>query len=130
MKKKLMILLIATLFLTMMFSTGCKENFDITGPWTLTFNWALADNALKTNSTLSSVNGSSAAGTVNIIFTGNKKSGTFIIPEESNSGVYTVEGKNVKWVYDEYMTTYIGISTDDNHMNGTMGTNSTWSATR
>jgi len=114
MKKKLMILLIATLFITMMFSTGCKKKFDITGTWTINYNWT---------------NWVSATGT--ITFTGNKTSGTFT-NNASNTGTYTVDGNNVNWVYPSG-TTYTGTSSDDNHMSGTMTGGSfhgSWTATR
>jgi len=115
MKKKLMILLIATLFITMMFSTGCKKKFDITGTWTINFTWA-----------------SGLSGTGTMTFTGDKTSGTFT-NNYGGKGTYTVDGNNAKWVYTSG-TTYTGTSSDDDHMSGTMvsylGSNGTWTCTR
>jgi len=131
MKKKLMILVVVALFMTLMVSTGCKKKFDITGAWTINYNWFAAANSTS-NSDLSSMKGSGAAGTGTIIFTGDKKSGTFSVPAEGYTGTYTVDGKSVRWVYASG-TTYVGTSTDDNTMSGTMTSSylsGTWSATR
>ncbi len=130
MRKKLMILLIATLFITMMFSTGCKKKFDITGTWTINYNWGVITNSVNTDSTISSMNGASATGTATITFTGDRKTGTFVV--QIYNGTYTVDGNNVKWVYTSG-TTYTGTSSDDNHMSGTMVSGSylgSWTATR
>jgi len=136
MKKKLMILLIAALFVAMIFSTGCKKSFDIQGTWTLTFNWFAVSNTAKTSSTLSAVQGSAAAGSDIIIFTGDKKIGTFLMPADNYTGTYSVDGDNVRWVFDSG-TTYVGASSDDNTMSGTMVSSiggfdltGTWSAVR
>ena len=131
MKKKLMILLVAVLFVTMMFSTGCKKKFDITGVWTLNYFWN-NEPAVKTDTLeLSSVQGMMGANSSIITFTGDKKSGTF--QSESNTGTYTVDGKNVRWIFS-VGTTYTGTATDDNNMSGTMisymGMTGTWICTR
>ncbi len=81
MKKKLMILVVVALFMTLMFSTGCKKKFDIEGTWTLNFSWFTAENSVKSNSTISAMKGSGASATDIIIFTGDKKSGTFRMPD-------------------------------------------------
>lgn len=119
MKKKLMILLIATLFITMIFSTGCKKKFDINGMWTVNVTWF--------NPTFD--------GSYTITFTGDKASGTFIA--NTSTGTYTVNDKNVSWVFMDSGTmiaTYTGTSTDDNTMSGTMfnnsGRNGSWAAVR
>ena len=114
MKKKLMILVVVALFMTMMFSTGCKKKFDITGTWTVNGNW---------------IAWVSFSGT--ITFSGDKKSGTFI-DFGNNTGTYTVDGKNVRWEYPSG-TFYTGTSSDDNVMSGTMNSTSltgSWTATR
>ena len=132
MKKKLMILLIATLFLTMMFSTGCKKKFDITGTWTIIYDWHVATNSVSTDSTISSMNGAAAAGTATVTFTGDRKTGTFTT-SSGYTGTYNVTGNDVNWVYTSG-TTYTGTSSDDNHMSGTMvsykGFKGTWTCTR
>ena len=131
MKNKLMILLIAAVFVAMIFSTGCAKKFDITGAWTLTYNWFAVSNTAKTSSDISAVSGAAAAGSVTIVFTGDKKSGTFA--SSQYTGTYTVDGNSVRWNYDGYVTTYTGTSTDDNTMSGTMiGPNGggNWSAVR
>ncbi|MCK5223110.1 MAG: hypothetical protein KAR14_16100 [Candidatus Aminicenantes bacterium] len=127
-----MILLIAAVFVAMIFSTGCAKKFDITGTWTLTYNWFAVSNTAKTSSTLSAMQGAAAAGSDIIIFTGDKKSGTFLIPADNFAGTYSVDGDNVRWVFDSG-TTYVGTSTDDNTMSGTMSSSymdGTWSAIR
>ena len=132
MKNKLMILLIAAVFVAMIFSTGCAKKFDITGTWTLTYNWIAASNVSNTSSTVSAMQGSAAAGSDIIIFTGDKKSGTFSIPADNYTGTYTVDGDSVRWVFTSG-TSYIGTSTDDNTMSGTMTSSylsGTWSAIR
>ncbi len=115
MKKKLMILLIAALFVAMIFSTGCKKKFDITGTWTVYGDW-------YTWITFS--------GTVT--FSGDKTNGTFV-DFSNGTGTYTVDGNNVRWEYPSG-TFYIGTSTDDNVMSGTMNSTSgltgTWNAVR
>jgi len=114
MRKKLMILLVVTLFITMMFSTGCKKKFDIQGTWTLSYTWS-----------------NSGTGTTTITFTGSKESGTF--SSQKYIGTYTVDGKNVTWTYTSG-TKYTGTSTGDNNMIGTMisykGGSGTWTAVR
>ena len=126
-----MILLVVTLFLTLMFSTGCKKKFDITGTWTLTFNWFAVSNSAPV-SELSSMKGAGAAGVGSITFIGDKKSGTFSTSDGYN-GTYTVDGKSVSWLFNASVTRYVGTATDDNTMSGTMTSaylNGTWSATR
>ncbi len=125
MKKKLMILVVATLFITMMFSTGCKKKFDINGLWLMTMNyttpWA-----------------QTYSGTITC--TGDKSSGTIsfdIADWGVNIGSYTVDGKNVilsiNWPNGN-TSTYSGSSIDDNNMSGTIsetsGSTGTWTATR
>ncbi len=113
MKKKLMILLVVTLFITMMFSSGCKKKFDIQGTWKVyTELFALP--------------------AYTITFTGSKTSGIFSLNGEKG-GTYTVNGKNITWIYTNG-TTYTGTSTDDNKMSGTIKRNAdktgTWTAVR
>ncbi len=114
MRKKLTILLVVTLFITMMFSTGCKKKFDIQGIWTVSYTWS-----------------NSGTGTTTITFTGSKTSGTF--SSQKYTGTYTVNDKSVTWRYTSG-TTYTGTSTDDNNMSGTMighkGGTGTWTAVR
>ncbi|MEN8221906.1 MAG: hypothetical protein ABFR36_01495 [Acidobacteriota bacterium] len=132
MKKKLMILMVVTLFITMMFSTGCKKKFDITGTWTLNFNFLASANTAGSSSKVSSMKGYGAAGSTTIIFTGDIENGTFSIPDEGNTGTYSVDGKNVQWIYTNG-TTYIGTSSDDNTMAGNIISaygSGTWTATR
>jgi len=115
MRKKLMILLVVTLFITMMFSTGCKKKFDIQGTWKVTYKWT----------------GFISLAPYTIIFTGSKTSGTFIAGKDK--GIYTVTGKKVTWTFT-LGTVYTGTSTGDNNMSGTMTSNKggtgTWTAVR
>ncbi len=117
MKKKFMILLVVALFISIVFSTGCKKGFDITGSWTLTDYFVILD--LKVSST--------------ITFTGDKDSGTFVEGTDnfSSNGTYTVSGDNVTWTYDGG-SVYSGTRTDDNTMSGTSSGffNTTWTAVR
>ncbi len=131
MKKKLMILLITALFVAMIFSTGCAKKFDITGIWTLNFNWFSVANSAR-GPELSSMKGAGAAAVETITFIGDKKSGTFSTSDGYN-GTYTVDGKSVSWLFNASVTRYVGTSTDDNTMSGTMTSeylNGTWSAVR
>jgi len=116
MRKKLMILLVVTLFITMMFSTGCKKKFDIQGTWNLSFIWS---------------NGTH--GILALTFTGGKESGSFS-HKNITLGTYTVNDKSVTWKYSLVNTVYTGASTGDNNMSGTMvsfnGGTGTWTAVR
>jgi hypothetical protein len=91
-----------------------KTKYDITGKWTLTWNYP-----------------GSNSGSNTITFTGDKKSGTFVIG--TANGTYTVDGKNVSWVYSNGQTTYTGTFTDKTHMSGTQvsySTPGTWTAVK
>jgi len=121
MKKKFMILLVGALFVTIMFSSGCKKNeegvtakFDITGTWTLVFTWT-----------------NQVAKTGTIVFTGSVTAGSFVF-NNYKKGTYTVNGKNVSWEYTGGAK-HTGTSTGDKAMSGTMkngGLSGTWTATR
>jgi len=114
MRKKLMILLVVTLFITMMFSTGCKKAFDITGTWTINYQWTGAK-----------------SGSIVFTFTGDKKSGDLLYVGKK-FGTYSVNGKNVTFMF--IIVTYTGTSTDDNNMSGTFRNTAnqtgTWTAVR
>ncbi len=123
MKKKLMILLIAALFVAMIFSTGCKKKFDITGVWSFTFTYD-----------------SSHVYSGSVTISGDKASGSAIFSISDwpmTAGTYTVSDKNatlsVTWSNGN-TTTLMGSSTDDNNMNGTLtetsGSTGTWMAFR
>lgn len=132
MKKKLMILLIAALFVAMIFSTGCKKSWDITGSWTINYFWSASSSNSASSPSLTKALASSA-GTGTIIFTGDKKSGTFLA-DGYLTGTYTVNDKSATWIFAGNAATYTGTSTDDNTMSGTMyntsGGNGTWNASR
>ena len=127
-----MILVVVALFMTLMVSTGCKKKFDIQGSWELNFNWSAVANVANSSTELSAKSGFGASGTITLVFSGDKKSGIFTslgIP----SGTYSVDGKSVVFTWDNG-TTYVGTSSDDNNMSGTMlsiyGGGGTWSAIR
>jgi len=91
-----------------------KTKYDITGAWTLTFQYT-GDPQYSTT----------------ITFTGDKKTGTFKIG--GSSGTYTVDSKKVTWTYSGGTTTYTGEFTDKSNMKGTMISNGfpgTWSAVK
>jgi hypothetical protein len=91
-----------------------KTKYDITGKWTLT--WKYEGDPQNSNT---------------ITFTGDKKTGTFAIG--TANGTYTVDNKNVNWVYTGGQTTYTGTFSDKTHMSGTMvsyGYTGTWSAVK
>jgi hypothetical protein len=91
-----------------------KTKYDITGKWTLT--WQYEGEVQKSNT---------------ITFTGDKKTGTFVI--SIANGTYTVDGKDVSWTYSGGEPVYTGKFTDKTHMSGTMndtGTPGTWSAVK
>ena len=99
----------AVLFLVVL-----KTKYDISGAWTLT--WKYEDEDQNSNT---------------ITFTGDKKSGTFMIG--TASGTYSVDNKRVQWTYAGGQTIYTGEFTDKTHMSGTMisyGYNGTWSAVK
>lgn len=102
--------LAAVLFLVVL-----KTKYDITGAWTLTWQYE-----------------GDPPGSNTITFTGDKKTGTFQI--STSSGTYTVDSKKVQWVYSGGgQTTYTGEFTDKTHMSGTMlsyGYDGTWSAVK
>jgi hypothetical protein len=94
-----------------------KTKYDITGAWALTYNF-----------------GGSDGHDVNT-FAGTKKSGTFTAALTAGGGTYTVNGKNVSWIFNDYPhTNYIGTFTSKDAMSGTMsnegGGHGTWYATR
>ncbi len=98
----------------LLFLVVLKTKYDITGAWTLTWQY---QGYLQSSGT--------------ITFSGDKKSGTFVIG--SGSGTYTVDGKKVSWDYNGSDTTYTGDFTDKTHMNGemtSMGVPGTWSAVK
>ena len=91
-----------------------KTKYDITGKWTLTWQY---DGDPQSSNT--------------ITFTGDKKTGTFVIGIAN--GNYTVDGKNVSWTYSGDDTVYTGNFTDKTHMSGTQVSfdfNGTWSAVK
>ena len=91
-----------------------KTKYDITGAWTLTFQYTGDPQYSNT-----------------ITFTGDKKTGTFKIG--SSGGTYTVDNKKVTWTYSGGTTTYTGEFTDKSNMKGTMTSNGwpgTWSAVK
>ena len=99
----------AVLFLVVL-----KTKYDISGAWTLT--WKYEDEDQNSNT---------------ITFTGDKKSGTFIIG--TASGTYSADNKKVQWIYQGGQTIYTGEFSDKTHMSGTMlsyGYNGTWSAVK
>ena len=125
MKKKLMILVVVALFMTMMFSTGCKKKFDINGVWIITLNYVTPWS-------------DTYSGT--IVCTGSKTSGSVtytIATWDIAIGTYSVNGKNVTlsvtWL-NSNTSTFSGTSTDDNAISGniseTGGATGNWSATR
>ncbi len=77
------------------------NKYDITGSWQMTYTWQ-----------------GGSPGTVTLTFTGNKKSGTFVAPD--NSGTYTVDGKNVTFTFSAHGSVYTGTFTDKKSMSGTM----------
>ncbi len=112
MKKKLMILLIAALFVAMVFSTGCKKKFDITGVWTV--NTSILGMTIQTQ----------------VTFSGSRDSGVFI-DDTDLTGSYTVNGDNVSWEYS-LGAVYTGVVDNDNSMHGTKDgyITGTWTAVR
>jgi hypothetical protein len=97
-----------------------KTTYDITGSWTL--QWK--------------ENGDPAYDTVPANFTGTKKSGT-VTGFYGDSGPYTVDGKNVRWVLSSYDADFVwtGRFDSEDTMSGTMSLPSeslqgTWIATR
>jgi len=108
-------LLAAGAVAAVLFLVVLKEKYNIVGSWNLNFRWT---------------NSGSTGATV-ITFSGNKKSGSF--QSSVYTGTYTVNGKNVTWVYSGG-TTYTGNFTDKNSMSGTMvdynGNPGTWTATK
>jgi hypothetical protein len=97
----------AVLFLVVL-----KNKYDITGTWTLNFIWK-----------------GSTASDATLVFFGNTKSGSF--KSENSVGTYTVDGKNVVWVYP-IGTKYTGTFSDKQNMSGTMlgfnGSTGIWTA--
>lgn len=91
-----------------------KTKYDITGQWTLTYNYPGYNSGSNT-----------------ITFSGDKKSGTFAIG--TTGGTYVVDGKKVTWTYEGGDTVYTGEFSDKTHMSGTMLSNEipgTWSAVK
>jgi len=91
-----------------------KTKYDITGQWQVSWNYPGYN-----------------SGSAPIIFSGDKKSGSFAIG--SSSGTYTVDGKNVSWTYSDGNTVYTGTFSGKNNMSGTIvssGTPGTWTAVR
>ena len=132
MEKKSVLLTIFVLFIVIIFSTGCATKFDITGTWTLIYDWNAVSGSVKTGE-ISAISGSASSGSDVIIFSGDKRRGTFSMPDWLYTGLYTVDGKDVKWEFDDSDSVYTGTAIDDNNMSGTMKSaylNGTWSATR
>jgi hypothetical protein len=94
-----------------------KTKYDIVGTWTVSYNWELTPD-----------------GSTDIIFIGDKKSGTISL-YGSSMGTYTVDGKNVTFVINSTaVATFVGVFSDKTHMNGTMtndeGNSGTWTAVK
>jgi len=92
-------------FLLMSFS-GCSqkeaaEDYNITGKWSVTFNWGWEGFAREVT-----FNGSKQSGSLTDIF--------------GNSGTYTVNDKSASWTYTEFSTTYTGSFSSTSAMSGTM----------
>lgn len=100
----------AVLFLVVL-----KNKYDITGMWDVSFTWSGQSTGHKV-----------------FTFSGTKKSGNFSYDGEVK-GTYSVDGKNVQWVFPSG-TRYTGTFSDKNIMSGTMvsssGTPGTWSASK
>jgi hypothetical protein len=97
-----------------------KTTYDITGSWTL--QWK--------------ENGDLTYETVPANFSGTKKSGT-VSGFYGDSGSYTVDGKNVRWVLSSYDADFVWVGQFDSKdtMSGTLslpseGLQGTWIATR
>jgi hypothetical protein len=92
-----------------------KTSYDITGAWTLTFQF---DGDPQYSNT--------------ITFSGDKKTGTFVIA--SLGGTYAVDAKKVVWTYSAgHNTVYTGEFKSKTTMSGTMLSNGypgTWSAVK
>ncbi len=125
MKKKLMILLIAALFVALIFSTGCKKKFDITGTWTITLSY-VTPWPTTLQGTLTAV-GDKSSGTATIDISGwDPGVGTYTVSDTSVTITVNWTGGN--------STTCSGTAPSDNSMNGniteTYGATGTWTATR
>ena len=109
----------AVLFLVVL-----KTSYDITGQWSFSF--------VATNTTKNWI--------WTMTFNGDKKSGTFI-DYWSDTGTYTVDGKNVHFQFDDFNITGTGTFGSKDAMSGTVTltnvlidgvsvTAATWTATR
>lgn len=80
-------------FMLMCFSScsqkSATEEYNITGKWSVSFNWGWESFARD------------------VTFNGSKQSGSFT-DVFGNSGSYTVNDKSVSWTYVEFSTTYTG----------------------
>jgi hypothetical protein len=78
------------------------KSYDITGTWYFTTLW-----------------GSNSATNFSLVFTGDKKTGTF---KEGSAwtGPYTVDGKNVTWSYPIFSIVFTGKFTGKDTLSGTM----------
>jgi hypothetical protein len=85
---------------------GCSqksatEEYNITGKWSVSFNWGWESFARD------------------VTFNGSKQSGS-LTDVFGNSGSYTVNDKSVSWTYAEFSTTYTGNFSSTTAMSGTM----------
>jgi hypothetical protein len=99
----------AVLFLVVL-----KTKYDITGQWQLEWDYPGYN-----------------SGEAPITFSGDKKSGTFVIG--TANGTYAVDGKKVTWTYTGGDTVYTGEFSDKTHMSGTIVSNGipgTWTAVK
>jgi hypothetical protein len=81
-----------------------KTNYDIRGTWYFTTLW-----------------GSNPATNFSLIFTGDKKTGTY--SEGALNGPYTVDGKNVTWSHPLFNMVFTGKFTGKDSLSGTMTSN-------
>ncbi|MBN2400687.1 MAG: hypothetical protein JXI33_10160 [Candidatus Aminicenantes bacterium] len=106
----------AVLFLVVL-----KTKYDILGSWTV--NWVFTT-------------GGSDSGAYTITFSGTKTSGN-LTDSYGDSGTYTVDGKNVTWIFTNVSSdfTWTGKFDTKDTMSGTVswpsgGASGTWTATR
>lgn len=133
MKKKFFYLFVCLVAFSLLFTVSCKKAFDITGTWDATGEWTtppLQGISGKMNVKITSATPGISKGAKfeeTWTFQGSTDSGTFSTSETAN-GTYTVDNKTVRFVFNNG-TTYDGTAHDDNHMSGTMKSNSGWSGT-
>lgn len=91
-----------------------EETFDIRGDWTINVNWQDQNPRFFMR------------------FQGSQNSGTFI-DQDDDTGTYSVTGRNVRFVYDEYTITFTGNFESQGVMSGQILVNDiagTWRGTR